>query len=193
MPNNEFDTNNRSNAQSAPSGSDPASENGGGQSDTTAIPDVQPQRHHSETRPQDEISEIFKKESTVRQIKSVLALFFVTGFGIGIAGYAVVGSPDVRGIFEPAIITLALLGPILGVIAGLQTGSILSGELPSQVYATVAVSTAGGHLLFFVVAFILITANVAAPVSFSNYFVPCLIGAIGTAAAGCAAVYTTRT
>ncbi|MFC6961596.1 hypothetical protein ACFQL7_14100 [Halocatena marina] len=104
-----------------------------------------------------------------------------------------VGSPDVRGIFEPAIITLVLFGPVLGVIAGLQTGSVLSGEPPSQVYATAAASTAGGHLLFFIVAFILITANVAAPVSFSNYFVPCLIGAIGTAAAGSAAVYTTRT
>lgn len=195
MSNNEFDTDGQSETQheAAPMQSREETGNGNGQSDSKAIPDVQHSRQRSGPTLQDEVGEIFQKESTINQIKSTLVIFFSTGLGIGLAGFAIIGSSEIRGILAAtSIVALALLGPVLGVFTGTRIGSALSDESPTQAYATTAVSAIAGHVLYFVVAFILIAANTATSLAVSDFLAPILIGAIGTAIAGSAAVYTVQ-
>jgi hypothetical protein len=154
------------------------------------------------------VSETFQKQSTVNQIKSTLAIFFGTGIGLGIAGFAVVGGAakvfnGLGGIISlvVSVIALALIGPILGVVTGIRISSALSDEPAVQRYATAGVSTAAGHILFFIVGYILTSAGLSTlgesglasqiP-GVSRFLVPVVIGAIGTAIAGIIAVYAAQ-
>lgn len=191
MSNIEYETDDQSESQheTAPMRREENTENGTAPSDNTAIPDVQSPRPTSRHSLDRDVEEIFQKP----QIKSTLLLFFTTGLGVGLAGYAIIGSPEIRGIFAPtAIIALALLGPIMGALAGIRVGNTLSDEPAIHAYATTAVSTVVGHIGFFIVAFILIAASSEAPLAVSDFLVPLLIGAIGTAIAGSAAVYSAQ-
>lgn len=195
MSNNEFDTDGQSEShhETAPMRSREGTGNGADQSNTTTIPDVQQPRQRSGPVSQEQISEIFQKKSTITQIKSSLVIFFATGLGIGLAGFAIVGSSEIRGVLAAtAIIALALIGPVLGVLTGTRIGSVLSDEPAIQAYATTAVSTIGGHILYFIVAFILIAANTATSLAVSDFLAPMFIGAIGTAIAGTASVYAVQ-
>lgn len=195
MSNNEFDTDGQSESQheTAPIRSREETGDGERRSDSTVIPDVQQSHQRSGPTVQDEVGEIFRKESTINQIKSTLVIFFSTGLGIGLAGFAIIGSSEIRGLLAAtSIIALALIGPVLGVLTGTRIGSALSDEPPTQAYATTAVSAIAGHILYFIVAFILIAANTAASLAVSDFLAPILIGAIGTAIAGSAAAYTVQ-
>lgn len=195
MSNNEFDTDSQSESQheTAPTRSREETGNGAGQSDSTAIPDVQHSRQRSGPELQGEVSEVFQKENTINQIKSALVIFFSTGLGIGLSGFAIIGSAEIRGILAAtSIIALALIGPVLGVVTGTRIGNTLSDEPPIQAYATTIISAIAGHILYFIVAFILIAANTAASLAVSDFLAPILVGAIGTAIAGSATVYTVQ-
>lgn len=161
--------------------------------------DMQPARRTAVGNQADGIAETFEKESIVNQIKSTIVLFFAVGVGAGINGFAITGSMSgdggimgglvSSGILVATVVTLTLIGPVLAAFVGTRMGTALSEEPGIQTYTAAGISTFAGHILFFLIAFILTAAGMSGAPSVVNFLLPAIVSAIGTAIVGIVAVY----
>lgn len=155
--------------------------------------DMQPARQSDVRNQAEGIGGTFEKESIVNQIKSAIVLFFAVGVGAGIAGFAIVGS-DIGGVssgnvlLPAAIVTFTLIGPVLAAFVGTRMGTALSEEPGVQTYTAAGISTFAGHILFFLIAFILTVAS-GSSLSVGDFLLPAIVSAIGAALVGIMAAY----
>lgn len=163
--------------------------------DTYAETQSATETHQNTRRPSGgSVSDFLQRERTIGRIKSVVLLFAATGVGLGIIGSMLAGSVDgyIGGIVGMvSIIPIALLTPVVGVVAGNQLGRIYTDTQPIQLYALIAVTTGAGAISLFMIGSTLSVIGTGGP-SVVDLLTFSLVVAIGTVIAAGAAGFTAR-
>lgn len=166
-------------------------ENNGPTGQSTAT-EMQPRNTRQRARGSS-IGTFLQSEAAIGQIKSSLILFTTMGIGLGIVGSILASSEGTIGgdIAMATIIPIALVAPVIGVIAGQQMGSRETDAQPIAVYALVAIATGVGAIVLFMIGSVL-TAVEASGTTITDLFVFAFVVALGTIIAGLGSAFAAR-
>lgn len=140
------------------------------------------------------VSDFLQGDAVIGHMKSVVMVFVATGVVLGVIASILVGSVDefLQGIVATvSLIPMALLAPVLGVIAGQQLGRTHCDAQPLPAYALITVSTGVGAFLLFMIG-ALFSTNGTSSVTVGNLFVFSLVVAVGTVVAAGVSGYAAR-
>lgn len=176
---------------------------GGQPRDTTSEPTTS-------TEQKGTLTKIFAEEDTRNRIILIIAVYAITGLGIGLAGYFTLnafggggsnmGSEFISAVFLIiAVVFVALVGVPIAVLLAPRVSEKL--DRPNiETYATMGVGVFVGHLVMFIFTVILIGSNLGGGsgsgadggMGMGDFFVPMMLAAVGVALAGNITIYLTR-
>jgi len=143
------------------------------------------------------VGDIFSKPSTMNQIQAGIVFYALAGLGTAIGGFLFVNqyvsgqgfgaqSFGAFTVFSAAFI----LGPLLAVPVGFRIVDGLAGaEQDSQIYATAAVATLVGNIVFMLLFRIVIALELNGDIQFGELLISSIGGGIGAAIVAAGVAY----